>query len=108
VPVKGLPETGVLAECRKWLKQHRIFHDRHDCGAGDFGHGFATYGIVGAGDIIGILPDGIHFEIETKAGGGGRLSAVQQKRMADVQATNGVYLVVHGVEELVDMMRGLR
>jgi hypothetical protein len=102
-----LPEAGVLAECRQWLKQHRIFHDRHDCGAGDFGHGFATYGIKGAGDIIGILFDGRHFEIETKAGFGGRLSAIQQKRMVDVREVGGVYLVVHGVEELVEMMQGL-
>jgi hypothetical protein len=106
VPVKGLPEAGVLAECRQWLKAHRIFHDRHDCGAGDLGHGFATYGIVGAGDIIGILPNGIHFEIETKAGHGGRLSVEQQKRMADVRATGAVYLVVHGIEELMKMMKG--
>ena len=107
VPVKGLPEAGVLAECREWLKAHRIFHKRHDCGAGDFGHGFATYGIIGAGDIIGILPGGRHFEIETKAGCGGRLSTEQQKQMADVRAAGGVYLVVHGVEELVEMMKGL-
>jgi hypothetical protein len=107
VPVKGLPEAGVLAECRQWLKARRIFHDRHDCGAGDFGHGFATYGIVGAGDIIGALPNGIHFEIETKAGTGGRLSLAQQKRMVSVKEVGGVCLVVHGVEELIEMMKGL-
>ena len=107
VPVKGLPEAQVLAECRQWLKAHRIFHDRHDCGAGDFGHGFAVYGIVGAGDIIGILPGGRHFEIETKAGRGGRLSIAQQKRMADGRGAGGVYFLVHGVEELAEMMKEL-
>lgn len=110
VPVPPRPEAEVLAGCLKWLKARRVFCDRHDCGAGDFGHGFATYGIVGAGDIIGMLPGGCggrHFEIETKAGGGGRLSLAQQRRMADVWEAGGVYLVVHGVEELAEMMKGL-
>lgn len=87
----------VLSECLKWLRQHRVFHDRHDCGSG---HGHAIYGIKFAGDIIGILPDGRHFEIECKHGKGGKQSAGQQKRMWDVRAAGGAYIVVHGVEEL--------
>lgn len=101
-------ESAVLVECLRWLRAHRIFHNRHDCAMGNIsGAGIATYGIKHAGDIIGILPSGIHFEIETKRGKGGRLSKGQQDRMADVRATNGVYLVVHGVEELDFLMRGL-
>ena len=101
-------EHMVLADCMKWLKSHRIFHDRHDCGGGNVsGAGYTIYGIKYSGDIHGILPNGIHFEIETKRGNGGRQSAGQQKRMADVRATNGVYLVVHGVLELEFLMKGL-
>ena len=108
VPVPDVLEAEVLKDCIKWLKSHRIFHDRHDCGSGDLvGAGQTQYGIKYAGDIIGILPDGRHLEIETKRGKGGRLSAGQQERMADVRATNGVYLVVHGVAELEWLMRGL-
>lgn len=105
--VKGRSEAKVLAECIKWLKGHRVFCDRHDCGAGDLGHGFATYGIKYAGDIIGILSSGVHFEIECKRGAGGRLSKGQQERMVDVRATNGEYWVVHGLAELVHYMGGL-
>ena len=107
VPVPELPEMGdggVRDECCKWLKAHRIFHDPHACGCGPEN---AIYGIKHSGDIHGILPDGRHLEIETKRGKGGRLSAGQQERMADVRATNGVYLVVHGVAELEWLMRGL-
>ena len=110
VPVLDLSEAEVLKWCLRWLKARRIFHDRHDCGSGP---GHARYGIKGAGDIIGILPcnpdrrSGQHFEIETKAGKGGRLSAGQQKRMADVRAAGGLYFVVHGVEELVHYMGDL-
>ena len=109
-PVVSVPnksEAKVLAECLHWLKQHRVFHNRHDCGAGDLGHGFATYGIKHSGDIHGILLSGVHFEVECKRGGGGRLSEGQQQRMWDVRATGGEYWVVHGVEELVHYMRGL-
>ena len=108
VPVPNILEAEVLHDCLAWLKIHRIFHNRHDCGSGDLvGAGQARYGIKFAGDIHGILPNGIHFEIETKRGKGGRQSAGQQKRMADVRATNGVYLMVHGVAELEFLMRGL-
>jgi len=104
-PVVDVPtnrsEAKVLAECLKWLKGHRVFCNRHDCGAGDLGYGFATYGIKYAGDIIGLLPSGIHFEVECKHGRGGTLSPGQQQRMADVRAMGGLYFVVHGVAELM-------
>ena len=108
VPVPELPESDVLKECMIWLRCHRIFCDRHDCGGGNVsGAGYAIYGIKGGGDIMGILPDGRHLEIECKRGKGGRQSVGQQKRMADVRATNGVYLVCHGLAELGFLMKGL-
>ncbi len=108
VPAPDILESDVVKDCMDWLKSHRIFYDRHDCGAGNVsGAGYATYGIKDSGDIHGILPSGVHFEIECKRGKGGRQSAGQQKRMVDVRATNGVYLVVHGVAELEFLMKGL-
>ncbi len=102
VPVTScLLEAGVLKDCLKWLKIKGIFCNRHDTGAGDIaGVGYATYGIVGAGDIIGLLPNGKHFEIECKRGKGGRLTIRQQKRMKDIRKNNGLYFIVHGVQEL--------
>lgn len=100
VPVPDLPEKEVLVECLRWLRLHHVFHNRHDVGAGDFGYGYATYGIKGAGDIIGILSNGVHFEIECKKGKGGRLSKGQQKRLENIRKNNGIYLVVHGLSEL--------
>jgi len=95
-------EEDVLAECLEWLKKHHVMHNRHDCGGGNFGSGYATYGILGSGDIHGVLRkhDGKHFEIECKKGKGGRLSKAQQKRKRDVEYNNGLYFVVHGVDEL--------
>ena len=107
IPCLAKPEWEVQAECVKWLRARRIFCDPHDCGSGDFGHGYATYGIKYSGDIHGYLPGGKGFEIECKTGKGGRLSVGQQKRMEGVRAAGGVYLVVHGVEELEYLMKGL-
>ena len=107
VPVPSKSEAKVLAECLKWLRGRRVFCTRHDCGAGDLGHGFATYGIKYSGDIHGILPSGIHFEVECKRGGGGVQSEGQQERMRGVRATGGQYWVVHGLDELVHYMGGL-
>ncbi len=94
-------EDEVLADCLEWLTKRRIFHDRHDVGGANIaGAGFAVYGIKGAGDIIGITRHGIHFEIETKRGKGGRWKKEQQERCQKVFATKGVYLLISGVEEL--------
>lgn len=97
VPCPDLPEAEVLKLCLKWLRARRVFCDRHDCGSGP---GHARYGILGAGDIIGILPGGIHFEVECKRGEGGRLSMGQQARRIAVLKTDGEYFVVHGIPEL--------
>ncbi|MCP4596228.1 hypothetical protein [Neptuniibacter sp.] len=93
-------EREVVTDCIHWLTRYRIFANRHDVGAGNLGAGYATYGIKGAGDIIGLLPDGTHLEIECKKGIGGRLSKGQQKRMEDIRRNNGIYLIIHGIPEL--------
>lgn len=103
MPCPDVAESIVKIECIKWLRDHHIFCNGHDCGSGDIvGAGQATYGIQYSGDIHGILKHcgGKHFEIECKRGTGGRLSAGQQRRMKNVQDNNGLYFIVHGVPEL--------
>ncbi len=103
VSCPDIPEREVLKQCLKWLRARRVFHDRHDCGSGP---GHARYGIKGAGDIIGILPDGRHLEVECKKGKGGQLSKEQQERMQGVRETAGQYWICHGVPELEVCWRG--
>ena len=105
VPVRcPYPEKDVLHDCLVWLRKHGVFCNRHDVGGGYLGTGtaYATYGIVGAGDIVGVLKHrgGQHFEIECKAGKGGTLNKLQRKRMHQVRDNGGLYFVVHGVPEL--------
>jgi len=104
----GLLESAVLKNCLAWLKIRHIMANRHDAGTFQNERGqWGTYGIKGAGDIIGILPGGRHFEIETKKGSGGRLSEDQQKRMAAVREADGMYFVIHGTAELEFYMEDL-
>jgi hypothetical protein len=108
VAVPNKPESAVLEGCLDWLKRNRIWARRMNVGKGTLGRtGFFTYGIIGSADITGILSTGRRLEIETKAGKGGRLSLDQQRFRQDIIENNGVYLIVHGVEELEFLMKGV-
>jgi hypothetical protein len=92
----------VLAECLSLLRSLHIKVDRQNNGKFADASGFHTYGIIGSGDILGLLPNGRHLEVECKRGAGGSLSVEQQKRMRDIRENNGVYLVVHSAKELAE------
>ena len=102
VPVADLPEKQVVKDCIDWLRRHRVMCNRHDAASFQNNRGqWGVYGIKSAGDIIGIIPpDGIHLEVECKAGKGGTLSIGQQKRLRDVMDAGGFYYIIHGIEEL--------
>lgn len=102
VPVaENLSEREVLVRCISWLRKNRIVCNRNNVGTGQMGpSGTYSYGIKNAGDIMGLLQDGRHFEIECKCSNGGRLSLGQQKRMEKIRENNGLYFVVHGMVEL--------
>ena len=101
MPVPILHESKVLKQCMDWLRKRGILADRNNVGAGQMGaSGFYSYGVKGAGDIIGLLKTGQHFEIECKRGVGGRLSLEQQKRAKVIKENGGIYYVVHGLVEL--------
>ncbi len=94
-------EAEVLQECLSWLRARQLVCNRNNVGVGAMStSGMHSYGIKGAGDIIGLLKNGRHFEVECKAGKGGRLSKGQQQRRYDVMMSNGLYLVVHSLKEL--------
>ena len=103
-----LSEAKVLKNCLTWLKSHRILANRNNVGSFQMSETeFYSYGIKNAGDIIGCLPNGLHFELEMKKGKGGRLSIGQQKRMEKVHKNNCFYFVIHGLPELEHYFKGL-
>jgi len=94
-------EATVLRQCLLWLQGRRLVANRNNVGTGVMStSGVHSYGIKGGGDIIGLLKNGRHFEVECKAGKGGRLSKNQRQRMYDIQTSNGLYFVVHSLREL--------
>ena len=98
---KTKSEADVLKECLAWFKRNNIFVNRMNVGSGTLGAGgFRSYGIAGAGDIIGLLQNGRHLEVEVKAGKGGVMSIKQLKRETDITKNNGIYIIVHSVAEL--------
>lgn len=97
-------EADVLRGCMQWLKSHSIVCDRNNTGLIDVRGGKMRFGIKGGGDIIGCLPNGRHYEIECKRGRGGSLSPGQQQRKRKIMSNNGVYLIVHSVEELEKLL----
>jgi hypothetical protein len=105
VPCADVKEDVVLDGVSTWLGMHRILYDRNNTGSGDLRGDGRTfrYGIKDAGDIIGCLPNGKHFELELKRGRGGSWSLGQQQRCDKVKLNNGVYLLIHGVPELETM-----
>ena len=100
-------EADVKSDCLEWLRKHHVFCNPHGCGSFINEHGQRRmYGIKSAGDIHGMIGEyGTHLEIECKRGSGGILSVGQQKRQRDVNRANGIYYVVHGVEELEYYMK---
>ena len=100
VPCKDLLEADVLQECISWLKRHRVGVKRMNVTAVNLdGGGIRPYGIKGAGDLHCIYK-GMHIDIECKRGKGGVLSLNQQKHRNWVLRYEGIYIIVHGVEEL--------
>lgn len=107
----GLPdkvESDVLAEVLSWLRAKNVFADRNNTGSGQIGtSGFYHYGIKDGGDIIGLLPSGQHFELEIKRGRGGTWSKGQQKRCIEIRENNGLYFLIHSVQEIEYYFRDL-
>jgi len=102
IPCPDVLEHVVLADCMAWLRKRKIMCDRNNVGMFNVPgtSGMCRFGIKFGGDIMGCLPNGRHLEVECKRGSGGSLSVGQQARRKKVLMNNGVYLVVHSVEEL--------
>ena len=106
ISVPELPESEIVPLVLSWLRGRGVYCNRLNNGKGIFegATNYGTYGIQGAGDIIGLLPNGKHFEIECKASKGGVLSKEQQLRYKNITKNNGLYFVIHGIPELELLM----
>ncbi len=109
-----MTESQVLKDCLRELERQGIVAWRQNTGTGTYACGPAVprfggsvsppirrvqFGRPGAADITGILPNGVRLEVECKAPGR-KQSPMQVKFQRQIEANNGVYLLVHSREEL--------
>jgi hypothetical protein len=62
------------------------------------------FGVVGAGDISGILSDGTRFECEVKSPTG-RQSTQQKRFQAMIERFNGVYILARSAEDALVQLK---
>jgi predicted component of type VI protein secretion system len=92
-------ETYIVSECLEWLAVNGIFAWRNNTGAIKVEGRFIKYGKIGSADILGVLPDGRHLEIECKTETGTQ-EPEQIIHERKVKKNNGVYLLVRSLKEL--------
>ena len=96
-------ETSLVRECLQCLARRGIWARRQNTGCLWVGGRPIYYGILGGGDITGILPDGRRLEIECKQPGN-KQSSAQKNFEQVILRNNGAYLLVHSVQELEEKL----
>ncbi len=89
----------LVNECLEWLAIEGIFAWPNNTGALKTDNRFIKYGKIGSADILGIQSWGQHLEVECK------IPPDYQKKPQEihqrmVEKNNGIYLLVHTVDEL--------
>lgn len=99
-PLENYVKKAIL----QWLKLHRIAAWRQNTGGMSGEHKgkkyFVRFGIPGAADITGLIPDGRRLEIETKREGC-RQTDDQKAFEAMIKANGGVYILAHSLDEFL-------
>ena len=94
----------LLKKCLILLSSNGFFTWKNSSGAVKGYNGrFQRYGLIGSGDIIGMCPSGRFVCFECKTG-----KAVQNKHQKTfekaVKARDGIYIVIHSLEELKEWL----
>lgn len=103
-------ENPVKAACREWLDAHKIIHNRQQSGMvqvvapGTKKTYWMHLADEGSGDLVGLTRKGRYFEIETKAPKGGVWAKKQQGRKRIIEASGGIYILAHSVDDLVSLL----
>ncbi|KKM77534.1 hypothetical protein LCGC14_1369090 [marine sediment metagenome] len=103
-------ETQLVRVCLEWLSMEGVLAWRQNTGAWVSTYkgkrSVVRYGIPGMSDILGVLPDGRFLAIECKLPG--REATIEQERFhARIDASGGLGIVVHTLDELQDAFERL-
>lgn len=102
-------ESMIVNQCIRYLHAINIFAWRNNTGGyrPEGGTRFIRYGFPGSADIFAIIPPtGLFCAIEAKTEKG-KQSDKQKAFQERVEASGGIYLLVHSLEELIEAMRPL-
>lgn len=86
---------GTRADMRVW---------RSNTGAATYRGQRVSFGVPGAADITGILPDGRRIEIEVKSAVG-RQSDAQCAYQVMITKFNGIYILARSVADVTEALR---
>jgi hypothetical protein len=90
-----ITEKDILAEIKAYLSARGIFFFRCNTGR----RGGVSFGVKGAPDIIGILPDGRFLAIEVK-GPGGKASIEQLQFLGEIAKNGGMAFVAFSIDDV--------
>lgn len=91
-----LREFGTRRDMRVW---------RQNTGVGKFGNRTVRFGVPGAADLTGLLPNGTRLEIEVKTEGG-RQSNDQRNYQRMIERFGGVYVLARSVHDVYVALEG--
>ena len=99
------PEGRIKAGCLRYLERRGFFAWNNPTGAVRIAPDrWIRFGLKGAADLIGVLPDGRFLAVEVKAPHG-RLSPEQSAFLEKVRGLGGVAVVVRSFRELDAALR---
>lgn len=103
-------EHSVQNAILRWFATQRAVRVwRQNTGVASYGAGpnrrTVAFGVPGAADISGILPDGRRLEVEVKSQTG-RQSDQQRAFGAMIQKHQGVYIVARSVNDVIEGLKG--
>ena len=90
------PEGDVLKQIKDYLARRGIFFFRCNTGR----RGGVSFGIKGAPDIVGILPNGRFLAIEVKSPAG-KASEAQMSFLSEILQNGGLAFVARSVDDVV-------
>lgn len=98
-------ETAIVGSCLCLLSMLGIYAWRNNTGAlRNKKDRLVRYGKPGSSDIIGILPDGRFLAVECKTNKG-KLSPGQKLFLEEIRNNNGVAIIAHSSDELMDQIK---
>jgi hypothetical protein len=103
-----MTEQELTRDIIEALTARGIFLWRNNVGTSRSGGRFIRFGKVGSGDIVGVLPGGLHFELEVKLPDGKwKTTPEQEAHGRRIRELGGIWAVIRSVDEAMKLVSDL-